>query len=198
MINKDLEPYLDKFKEKVLPIDYHRRGILPSEGFVVCALCDLYNIDILIESGIANGMSTEIFAKYGVPKVIGVERAIKPKEVEMFAGTKKRLAKHKNITLIKGNSLEVIPQLLSENSSSRIALVIDGPKDTAACNLLRDCMKDNNNIVLGIIHDQKTKQMKKFFKDTIFTDDKALRDFDFLDKGIKIPKPVYGIKINGA
>lgn len=187
-----LKNHIDKFEKNVLPIEYHRRGILPSEGFVICALTDLHKIDILVESGIANGMSTEIFAKYGIPKIIGIERSIKPKEVEMFASTKKRLEKYKNVTIIKGDSFDVLPKIISENKNYRIGVIIDGPKGTAACNLLRSCMGENN-VIFGAINDQRQKEMKKFFKEAVFTDDKQFSEFDYLDKKIGIPKPIYGI-----
>lgn len=190
-----LNKYIEKFKNNVLPIQYYRRGILPSEGFVICAISDFLNLDMIIESGIANGISTEIFAKYGVPKIIGIERAIKEKEIEMFNGSKERLKKYNNVELIKGDSFEVLPKLLKQNKDLKIGVVIDGPKGDAACNLLKKCMS-YENVKMGAIHDQRQKEMKKYFKDTIFTNNKIFSDYDFLDNGIDIEKPVYGVSFN--
>lgn len=193
-MRKELNKYIDKFKNNVMTIDYQRRGILPSEGFVVCAISDALNLDIIIESGIANGISTEIFAKYGIPKIIGIERAIKEKEIEMFNSSKKRLSKYKNVELIKGDSFDILSKLIEKNKDLKIGIVIDGPKGTAACNLLKICMQ-HSNVEMGVIHDQRQREMKRYFKNSIFTDNKIFSDYDFLDNGINIEKPIYGISI---
>lgn len=186
--------HLKKFEENVFPMKYHRRGVLFSEAFAVCALSDLADIDLLIESGIANGVSTEIFAKYGIKKIIGVERAEKEKEQEMFLSTQKRLEKYSNVSLIQGDSFSVLPKLLRENADKKVALVIDGPKGKLACKLLKKCMSFKN-VVFGAIHDQRKREMDKFFTHLVYTNQKTFRNFDYLDKEIGIKKPVYGITL---
>jgi hypothetical protein len=52
------------FKEKVLPFEYVETGITLTEGFSFCMVSDFFEIDMILESGTARGISTEIFGKY--------------------------------------------------------------------------------------------------------------------------------------
>ena len=65
---------------KLTPIKWPPRRILPSEGFLLCALCDLYGVDTFIESGVYDGRSTTIWAAWrdSSLKVVAIVGAVVP------------------------------------------------------------------------------------------------------------------------
>lgn len=140
-MEKVFEKTIKHFEHRVMPYERLAKGILNSEAFAFLAFCELFNIDMIIESGICNGTSTEIWAKYyrNYPNVIihAIDKKILPE-------TRERLSRYA-LHLIEGNSLQETPKLVTEFPFRRIAIFIDGPKQDTAINL-------------GIIH-LNTKQV---------------------------------------
>ena len=141
---------IDKFKKRVLPITWTARSILLSEGFAFCAICDLLNIDMILESGIYNGRSTLIWAKY-----FGNEKLIKATDIKIRKEAKIRL-KDYNIELIEGDSRNIFPELLMKYRDKRIGIFIDGPKGNYAVKLAKKCLIFDNVAFVGIHDMHKT------------------------------------------
>jgi hypothetical protein len=166
---------MELFKNRVLPIEYRHRGILSSEGFAICVLCDFLGVDVLIESGTAYGRSTEIFGKYGIPKIYSIDRASlanwsKKRCDRVWNEVKDRLSIYSNIEMIKGNSFDIVGKLLECNKGKRIGLMIDGPKGKEAIDLAKKSLGSGDIMFVGI-HDQKTYdyQMRGYFDNVVFT-----------------------------
>lgn len=139
-----IKPFKEKvFGDKTLWVSC---GILMSEGFSVCAAIDLYNINMLIESGIYNGHSTQIWANYS--ETI----QIKAFDIKLKEATKNRLSAAKNISMERGDSRVLIPKLLTDNKDKKIGVFIDGPKALEALKLAEECYR-YDNVAFVAIHD---------------------------------------------
>ena len=85
---------ISKFKKIVNDIPYHDKGIWYTEAFLFCSICDLLNVDAIIESGVANGQSTEIFANYFNFNISAIDND----NYNIFQKTNTRLEKYNNFT----------------------------------------------------------------------------------------------------
>jgi hypothetical protein len=139
------EKSIDKFKS-ILPIKWTERGILISEGFLFCSMCDFYNVDYILESGTYNGFSTEIFAKFFPNKqIITID-------VNIRKEAKERLDKYDNVIAIKGDGRFSIKNLIQINSNWKIGIFIDGPKGVDAVNWANRFINYSNVKFVGV-HD---------------------------------------------
>ena len=147
---KFLHKYLDLYKSSTSDLLQIGRGITFVEGFVLTSFMKEIGVDLIIESGMAFGMSTEIFAKCmrDIP-IISIDND----RYKVFNETTKRLSKYKNIQTIFGDSFKEIPSLLNKKQEfKKIALFIDGPKGRSAIKLGKDLLNDKR-IKLISIHD---------------------------------------------
>ena len=136
--------YLRDFMFKVPTIDYEYSGIILSEGFSFCVMCNIYNIDVIIESGTGGGISTGIFAQYfNNKKIITIDNCGTYGK-GVFDLAKKRLAKFKNIVFIKGEAEKKIGKIVNDNRSLNMALFLDGPKGKKAVELAKTCFQCHN------------------------------------------------------
>lgn len=144
------------FAERTSAMDAHvDSSILFSDGLCVCALCEMYEVDQLIEVGTGYGGSTEMFGRYfgnhrRLQRVWSIDDAVNPRWQRLLAilrirrysrfvwSTEKRaeriakarLAGFANVTLLRGDAFDKLPGLIRRLSSEgkRIGLMIDGPK----------------------------------------------------------------------
>lgn len=172
-----LNDYVDSYKNETLDLLQIGRGITFVEGFLLTSMMKELDVDLIIESGMAYGMSTEIFARClkNVP-VISIDND----RYKVFEEITKRLSKFKNVKTIYGNSFDEIPKILSNLSdwvsnlkAKKIALFIDGPKGNAAFNLGKNLM-DDKRIKMISVHDIKNNEMfnkftKKFSKNSFWS-----------------------------
>jgi hypothetical protein len=178
---------ISDFSQRVLPLDYQQRGILLSEGLAFCAMCDLFEIEMLVESGVAGGRSTEIWARYFNRDIYAVDSCELYGET-LFEGTRKRLGSYSNVKLIMGDSFVAIPQLLrSVGRQLRTALFIDGPKGPRAMELAEACFKGPSPPLFVGIHDM-CKQFDDHLMDQwpstfFYTDDLVFQEtYRYLDE----------------
>jgi len=135
-----------------MPNEKISKGILNSEAFAFCALSDFFKADLIIESGICNGGSTEIWCKYftkrtmmNIPPVIAIDIDLLPKAIN-------RLVSYNNIQLIKGDSTQIIPNIIKEITNANISVFIDGPKNQAGVKLAQICL-EFPQVKLVAVHD---------------------------------------------
>ncbi len=149
-IEQQSKQSIARFRQRVLPIPWAPRGILTSEGFAVCAMADLYRVDTMIETGVCNGRSTEMWARYlPAPTVIV---AIDWKITE---AARTRLAScwgHGNVLLCEGDATQLLPSTVRQMRKRRVGVFIDGPKGAAAVELARQCMTHPQVAFVGV-HD---------------------------------------------
>jgi hypothetical protein len=193
MENTDLPKIFDKalskYEDRVLPLDWQARGILTSEGLAFCAIAEHLKTDLIIESGIFLGKSTEIWAKY-FPKtrIVALDRQVQQQAVERLS---KYRTEDRDITIRQGNSMDLLPQYVTGNKDKRISVFIDGPKGYDAVNLAMKIL-DEPNVQVVAIHDMhiisygklnpSRKYMKSFGRSQFYTDDENfVRKYCFLD-----------------
>jgi hypothetical protein len=175
------------FTERVLPLEYQQRGILLSEGLAFCAMCDLFQIDVILESGVAGGRSTEIWARYFDQTIYAIDDC-KLYGPSLFERTRKRLAQYPNLKFMMGDSFVTIPELLqSVGGNVRTALLIDGPKGRRAMDLAEDCFKLSSPPIFVGIHDMcqefDNHLMDQWSSTFFYTDDPAFqKTYRYLDE----------------
>lgn len=140
---------IDRFKEKVWnDIPWVPRSILMSEGFAFCAVSDLLGIDVVLESGIYNGRSTQMWANYFLSDtpIIAIERH------NFKSGAINRLKPYKNVDLIRGDGPTVILDSIPNFLDKKIGVFMDGPKDIPALDFAKEILP-LPNVALVAIHD---------------------------------------------
>jgi len=154
IIEEQLEKSLPKFLKTGNKIPWQERGILVSEAFAFCGVGDLFDIDIVLESGIWLGRSTEIFAIYFVPKqVIAIDVTLKKATVE-------RLEKYDNLTLIQGDGPSHIKSILEDPKIQRAGIFIDGPKEERAIRLAEESLAISK-VLFVALHDTHKSKIKR-------------------------------------
>lgn len=110
---------------------YFIGSIFPSEMAFFLWSCEQAGIRSIIESGRQDGYSTAVLGRWADDSdmaVVSVDVEIEP---ERAKATRDRLSRFKQIDVLKGNSYQLMPQLLSKLEAP-IALLIDGPKEHSA------------------------------------------------------------------
>jgi hypothetical protein len=141
-----IEQHLRDFRDATRDIEDREGGISKSEGLLFGALCRELNVEIVLESGMGNGVSTEIWANFLHLPVISVD----DRSLEYdYDSTVDRL--RSKVTMIQYDSFKVFPVLLKHWDGRDVALFIDGPKEADAIKLID--MLDKTNVKLIGIHD---------------------------------------------
>lgn len=143
---RQCERSIGRFRQRVSS-EWTERSILLSEGLAICAMCDLFDIDLLIESGTYNGRSTDVFARYLDPA-----RRIHTIDIEIRQEARDRLQPWENVVLHEGDSRTRMLELIAEGGSDRVAVFIDGPKGRAAVRLAIDVL-NQPAVCFAAIHD---------------------------------------------
>jgi len=129
-------------------------GLLFSDGLCFCALCDYFDVDVVVEGGTGFGGSTEMFARYFGPHrlrgIWSVDQAVNPRwewllaalhlkhysrftwstEKRARAEAKVRLAPFPYVRLVRGDAHVRLPRLVARlaGQQARIGVLLDGPK----------------------------------------------------------------------
>lgn len=125
---------LPRFEQTAGKVPWAPRSILKSEGLAVCAMADLYGIDLLIESGICNGRSTEMWCRYGL-QVFAIDWEVTPQIATRLRSL--------GATVMCSDAKTALPQLINDvmcQSGERIGVFIDGPKGRPAIELAKHCI----------------------------------------------------------
>lgn len=153
-------------------------SILFSDGLCVCALCEMFDVDYLVESGTGYGGSTEMIARYferaGRPRIwstdlatgaveewlIGMRLRHRPDHV--WSGQRgaravaaQRLRPFPHVTLTRGNALSTLPRVVARFAAggSRIGVLIDGPKEAAQLQLAEQLLAVSPNVRFAALDD---------------------------------------------
>ncbi len=156
---------------------YEERGILNSEMLAVCATCDRLDVDLIIESGRCRAQSTLALARYfehTSTSIISIE--LEHDENADFA--EQRLAGFPQVELLYGDSFKMLPELLAEHCSRKIALLMDGPKGLPAIGLIQSCFDDHDAVCVAFLHDVRRETPQRESLDQsgariLCTDDEA-------------------------
>lgn len=186
IIEKQCKKSFPKFMERAGNVPWQERSILMSEAFAFCAIGDLFDIDVIIESGIYLGRSTEIWANYFSDKSIyAIDCKLKQEAVERLKG-------YNNVILIEGDGFELLKQLSAKLAPRRIGIFMDGPKGCKALRFGLDISK-HQNVEFFALHDVhkmkrgKRSEVRELFEiltaSAFFTDEKWFVDnYSEIDK----------------
>lgn len=173
---------------------FEPRGVFNSEMAAVIALCRAMKADVVVESGRARGHSTLLLAKHLDPGVTihTFDRERGPDAIH----AESKLAPFPNLHLHYGDSRLAIPALIAGLSGKRVALLIDGPKDKKALDLLSDCLVKSDAVIVAFVHDlpqfaeatpsEGRRWAERYFGAPWFTDDpEYVARFEFLDAPVR-------------
>lgn len=140
----------NRFIEKIKDITWKPKGLFFTEGLLFCAMCELLEIDLIIESGVRNGVSTEIWLKYfnSDIEVCSIDIMDHTDDVEAAIN---RLNNYDNVTFHIGDGAELVKGL-SSATSKNVGILFDGPKSMPAITCLKECA-EIDNVKFGAIHD---------------------------------------------
>jgi len=155
-------------------------SLLFSDAFCVCALCEMFGVDALIEAGTGFGGSTEMFARYfsgsaPVPRIWSIDQAVNPRWQRLLGVlrlkrygryvwssdknarviARARLSAFSNVTLLQGDALVEMPRLAKTlaRRSMGIGLVIDGPKGAEQLRLAEELLRQHPQVRFAALDD---------------------------------------------
>lgn len=131
---------IESFEAICHALPYRNKGMFYSEVFFFLQACAAHRVELIVESGVKNGMSTRLIASAWPGQMISIDKdsgALEPVE---------------GVDFIHGDSREVIPLVLAESRGRRVAVLIDGPKGAAAV-ALKDAIWLEPEVRLVAIHD---------------------------------------------
>jgi len=188
MVQCDLS--LKEYRIQIDPIKWYERSILLSEGLLVCAMADLMDVDIFIESGVYEGKSTEIWGRYFAHRRIPVFAT----DVVLRKGVRERLSYLPDVTLYEVDGSVLIKNIVTEevNRDKRIGVFIDGPKGEIAANLAEELI-GYSNVKFVAVHDCHKMSfgeqnypriaLEKHTGDKFFSDNELFVDtYSYLDR----------------
>lgn len=143
---------LERFDAIAAREPYRRKGMFYSEVYLFLDACQRQRCDLVIESGVKNGMSTSLLLASGVPaELIAIDKA-EGISLAAIAPTDPPFPFSVRFQFRRGDALQLLPRLFDERSESRIAVLIDGPKGSAALRLKNACMARRSCLLVGV-HD---------------------------------------------
>lgn len=138
----NFDKYLNEFIEKVSWMDYEDNGMFNSEIFLLYVLYKEMNCNMIIESGIDNGVSTKRLLNLIEDDYVGIDIN------QNSAGAN---FNNTNFKFLCGDSTTLINNII-DNNNKNIFVIIDGPKGHIASNL-KNKLLENDKIKIVAIHD---------------------------------------------
>jgi predicted O-methyltransferase YrrM len=181
---------LPEFRAVIQAMPSHERGaglFLSEMFFFYCVVRPMNPVRIL-ESGRDRGGSTLLFANcFPTARIISVEFNASSPNAEMGL---KRLAPHRNVECLFGDSREVLPKLLQAGDP----ILIDGPKEFRALKLALHLLRTGKPSVI-FLHDFGAglpwrRFLERNWPGAVFSDHpEFLRRFGSLDDIGSAPRP---------
>lgn len=136
-------------------------GLNIEDGKLIAEHIEKINPELIIESGRARGVSTEIFAKcFPDKKIISIDY---DKNSQNSKYSEKKLQKYNNVKLVYGDSREIIEKYLTKKSH----IFIDGPKGHEAI-LLAIQLFENKNVMSISLDDFPKSSYYHYILESIF------------------------------
>ena len=181
---------------------FQTSGTFYAECHAFLTMCKLLDVDVILESGMSRGNSTEIWAKNFHGKIVTFENM----KQDYHDDVVNRLSPY-DIDINFEDSNRGFKQKLKQLKDSRVAVFIDGPKDVHAVQLALESFKFSNVLFVGI-HDVANPITKcrahygfmKYFKyHVLSTDELEFREkFAFLDDDISDPDGAWVYNESGV
>lgn len=129
-IKTDFLQFKDSFVKQCCGADlvrYEPRGILNIEAFYWWSLVGYYKPDIILESGVFMGRSTEVLARaqeyFGIPMFFAFDKDPKNENY-----VKNKLQRYKKMNYIIKSSNRGFEDVLATNKDKKYLAILDGPK----------------------------------------------------------------------
>jgi hypothetical protein len=142
----------EEFCDKLSDIVWKRKGVFFTEALAFIAMCRLHKIDTIIESGVRNGDSTEMWLKYFGDDIELYSVDLMEHKDDVSAAVN-RLSQYKNLTFKQGDGEKVVPGLVHTLKNRNIALFLDGPKEFGAMRITQRCFSVSEDVKFSSIHD---------------------------------------------
>eukprot|EP00927_Polykrikos_kofoidii_P033660 TRINITY_DN28489_c0_g1_i1.p1 TRINITY_DN28489_c0_g1~~TRINITY_DN28489_c0_g1_i1.p1 ORF type:complete len:446 (+),score=60.56 TRINITY_DN28489_c0_g1_i1:129-1466(+) len=137
---------LDAFVSSgVYEVALTENSVLFSEAFAFVSFCKLHDVDLVVESGIYKGSSTEMWS-LNVRDVVAMDIFV-PSEAEA------RLGRRQNVQVLTGDGRQLLSQVLQQHVHRKTAVFIDGPKGELAIRLGLDLLRRHEQLAFVAIHD---------------------------------------------
>jgi len=141
------------------------------EAMSILAAAHIKKIDVLIESGVASGFSSEIWGRFYTGSPVKIYSIDKNSEgLNDNEAARKRLAPYPNVQFIEGDSLNEIPKILERHRGQRIGVFIDGPKTHLAARLALEVIEQSTDVQFVGVHDVANYSL---FDDGLFAAENA-------------------------
>jgi hypothetical protein len=148
---KESRNYIDSFINQCCKTDkipYIKKGILNLEAFYWWSLVGHYKPDIILESGVSSGRSSEVLSRaqiyFNVPYYYAFDVSS-----EHHESVRTKLQKYKCIYTIK-NSIKGFTDVYNEHPTSSFLVIIDGPKSIGPLSkLLKTISKFDKVLAVG-------------------------------------------------
>lgn len=170
-------------------IPYELKGISNFEGLCLWSLTNHYRPQIIIESGVARGRSTNLLcliaAQFGVEQIYAFDKS---NDHEYYV--RQKLGHFSNLTYEIGDSSDKIRRLANTAKSKKVLVFIDGPKSGEAYRDVMDAVSGFDNLTAIIGHDcyvngptrkafeqaflRRFRKYELFFTDSSFCKDKSV------------------------
>lgn len=152
----EAERLLPRFKERCGHIQPYEQGVFPSEALALVATTSAAAVEVLIESGTAQGFSAEMFASFfdgsGVQiYTIDDDRMGYERKHGFLTEAQRRLRPY-NATVLLGDSFQLVPELLARLRHRRVGLFFDGPSGDRVLEVCRDWL-GSGRIAFCALHD---------------------------------------------
>ena len=155
-------------------------GLLFSDGFCFCVLCEMFGVDHIVEGGTGYGGSTEMFARYFesgtcVKSIWSVDDAVNPlwqrplallairhysRSVWSTEKQAKQIARERrtpfaNVRLLRGDANRKLPRLVSRlaRDGARVGVLLDGPKGDEQMRLAERLLRECPAVAFAALDD---------------------------------------------
>lgn len=118
---------------------YQPKGMFYSEIYFFLLACQRHGCQAIIESGVKFGMSTMLLNAAFEGDVVSVEKT--------------PVVAIPNATILIGDSLQLVPELVRQYIDRNVCVLIDGPKGIEAHRLRQTCQHLGARVVA--VHDQQ-------------------------------------------
>jgi hypothetical protein len=191
-----IKDFIPSFEEQCCKnkIPYSSKGVTNVEACIQWALVGHFKPDVILESGVYQGRSSEILAKaqeyFNIKEHLAFElESVYEKEV------RKRLEKYKTIYKIQ-SSIKGFEDYLNKNPEAKVLCIIDGPKTGKPFKKLLKIASRFNNLCAIFSHDcyPKSTTGRTFSackdiwlkdKELIITNPEFTKDMQYLNDYIK-------------
>jgi hypothetical protein len=128
-------------------VEHWKEGaIFPSEMAFFMAVCEVADIQCVVESGRQDGYSTEILGDWADRNGATVFSIDLEHDVERAKACRARLARFKSLRLVSGNAYAEFGRV-TKQLSQRTAFLVDGPKRSPAISMMSAAMSENVHVI---------------------------------------------------